>query len=433
MNRDLADSASHRRMTVAFYRVWASEIARVIAGQTATILLPWFILHMVPNPAWYGEALMLYTLPRAVGTWATGRLTVRWSALRVLTASAGLSALALAFLAVLLGWHGAPLVTVVIGAALLSFAEGLYFPAIGTAVPQVVAKGQWSLANTILQGTYQLGRVVVAGGVTALWVFVPEWGWLVVAAAVMAVAALLPPGWRVRRHQADESAAHGTAPVRLPWRDARWVVLAVLTTGVTLGYMGPTVVGLPLFVRTVLHASGAIYARLIMAEALGAVLAIGVLFLHSHQRIPLVLLLASMGVGGALWGTLAIVPNVWWAFGAMGLSMACFTWANVQSLSIIQHWFSGQQLGPVMSTLWMVTTVGGPVSIGLAGVALAVFPVAVLFWGGAAVILLCLGVVGVWWAFHPTALGDRVTGVAQGKADKYILVRYNLCRYNRRR
>ena len=411
MNRAMEDSAP-QRMTVAFYRVWVSEIARVIAGQTATILLPWLILHLVPNPAWYGEALMLYTVPRAVGTWITGRLTKRWPALRVLLASAGLSSLALAYLAVVLGWHGVPLVAVIAGAALLSFAEGLYFPAIGTVVPQVATESHWGLANTIFQGTYQLGRVAVAGGVTALWVFLPARGWLIVAAAVMAVAALLLPGWWVRKTPADDGDTLRETAIHVPWRDARWLVLVTLTTGVTLGYMGPTVVGLPLFVHSVLHASGAVYARLVMAEALGAVLAIGVLMLQSHHSTPLVWLLTSMGVGATLWGTLSVVANVWWAFGAIGLSMACFTWANVQSLSIIQHWFSGWQLGPVMSTLWMATTVGGPVSIGLAGGALVIFPVTVLFWGGAAIILLCLGLVGGWWALHPTALGDRVTKVA---------------------
>ncbi len=415
MNRVMADIAPPR-MTLAFYRVWASEIARVIAGQIATILLPWLILHMVPNPAWYGEALMLYTLPRAVGTWVTGRLTRHWPALRILVASAGLSGLALAYLSFVLGWHGLPFVAVVGGAALLSFAEGLYFPVIGAIVPLVAAESHWGLANTIFQGTYQLGRVAVAGAVTALWLILPTRGWMMVAASVMAIAALVPPGWRVRREPVADHQTHLATAMGLPWRDPRWLVLVILTAGVTLGYMGPTVVGLPLFVHVVLHASGAIYARLVMAEALGAVLAIGVLFLHHRARIPLGWLLASMGLGGALWGTLAIVPNVWWAFSAIGLSMACFTWANVQSLTIIQHWFSGRQLGPVMSTLWMATTVGGPLSIGIAGATLIIFPVPVLFWGGAAVILLCLSVVGVWWVLHPGALADQVKNVAQGNS-----------------
>ena len=69
-----------------------------------------------------------------------------------------------------------------------------------------------------------------------------------------------------------------------------------------------------------------------------------------------------------------------------------------------------------MSTLWMATTVGGPLSIGIAGATLIIFPVLVLFWGGAAVILLCLSVVGVWWVLHPGALADQVKNVAQGNS-----------------
>ncbi len=44
----------------------------------------------------------------------------------------------------------------------MAFTEGVYFPAVGTAVPELLPEESWQQANALIQGTNQVGRMVAS-------------------------------------------------------------------------------------------------------------------------------------------------------------------------------------------------------------------------------------------------------------------------------
>ncbi|MCL6488777.1 MAG: hypothetical protein K6T76_07570, partial [Alicyclobacillus mali] len=204
---------------------------------------------------------------------------------------------------------------------------------------------------------------------------------------------------------ADESESEPTsdAKSRSFWRNPAFLILLGLTLGINLGYLGPTAVGIPLFVSSALHGNASIYALMVGCEAAGSLAGMLLLTFTSRFRVSVHLLLGGLYVGTLFWLLIPLYPHVAWCACLMALSMAAFVWVNIQSISLIQIWFRGSSLASVMSILWTAAIVLGPVSYAVDGALLKWLSIQVLFIASACLIafvvtaaLICILVRPTW-------------------------------------
>ena len=417
-----------------FRRLWASETARVFAGQWMYIVLPWVYLHMVHSPEWYGFLMTLTSIPRVLGSAFAAWLNRRWPAVSVMrmasfTAAFGAVGLVACFaLSVPWLWALMPFVLV------MAFTEGVYFPAIGTAVPQLLPQSSWQQANTLLQSTNQIARMLISFVLSPVVARVSHWmsfSW--VAALYLFTSAVLPRAKRIVQvpkkgvstsepagtaHETasdapsseaeDDDSAFGTR--RTFWRQPAFLILLSLTIGINLGYLGPTGVGIPLFVRAALHGIASTYALMVGCEAAGSLAGMFLLMVTHRFRLGVHVLLYGLYVGTLFWLFIPLVPRVAWVAVFMALSMMAFIWVNIQSISLIQAWFHGPSLGAVMSVLWTASMVLGPVSYAMDGALLKWLPIQTLFIASACFIglvvtitLVCVWVRPHWVPNRPTS------------------------------
>jgi len=381
-----------------FRRLWASEAARVFGGQLLYIVLPWIYLRSVHSPGVYGLLMTLTSIPRVIGSASAGWWNKRHPAVSVMrTASWTATLMAAAFASALLlsrrdVWVLMPFIMV------MAFTEGLYFPAVGTAVPQLLPEESWQQANALIQGTNQVGRMVVSFLLAPFVEKIAYWASCAGVAALYLVTSLALP--RPRAHGASkeqesessmkdgevqgEGESDASAEARPNfWRSPAFLLLLGLTLGINLGYLGPTGIGIPLFVSSALHGNASIYALMVGSGAAGSLAGMLLLTLTSRFRVSVHLLLGGLYVGTLFWLLIPLYPHVAWCACLMALSMAAFVWVNIQSISLIQVWFRGPSLGPVMSILWTASIVFGPVSYAIDGALLKWLSVQALFFASA--------------------------------------------------
>ncbi len=145
-------------------------------------------------------------------------------------------------------------------------------------------------------------------------------------------------------------------------------------------------------------------------EAAGSFAGMLLLLFTSRFRVSVHLLLGGLYVGTMMWLLIPLYPHVAWCACLMALSMAAFVWVNIQSISLIQIWFRGSSLAPVMSILWTAAMVLGPVSYAVDGALLKWLSIQALFIASACFIgfvvtvaFICVLVKPAWIPQQPKA------------------------------
>ncbi|MDI9259617.1 MFS transporter [Alicyclobacillus sendaiensis] len=401
-----------------FRRLWASEAARVFGGQLLGIVLPWIYLRVVHSPETYGFLITLTSIPRVVGSASSAWWNKRGPAVAVMRRASSVAALMAAGVALAVSFARTDLWIMMPFIIVMAFTEGVYFPAVGTAVPQLLPEESWQQANALIQGTNQVGRMVASFVLAPVVTKVAYWASCAIVAALYLVTSLVLPTSRPRpaadgaqaesspsEGGADESESEPTsdAKSRSFWRNPAFLILLGLTLGINLGYLGPTTVGIPLFVSSALHGNASIYALMVGCEAAGSLAGMLLLTFTSRSRVSVHLLLGGLYVGTLFWLLIPLYPHVAWCACLMALSMAAFVWVNIQSISLIQIWFRGSSLASVMSILWTAAIVLGPVSYAVDGALLKWLSIQVLFIASACLIafvvtmaLICILVRPTW-------------------------------------
>lgn len=389
-----------------FRALWASETARVFAGQIMSIVLPWMYLHLVHSSEWYGYLMAATSVPRILGAASASWFNTKRPALSVMRVASIVAAVCAVGLVTCFSFSFPRLWALLPFVLLMAFTEGVYFPAIGTAVPQMLPEESWQQANTLIQSTNQIGRMLLSFVLSPIAAKMSYWtSFSCVAALYVFTSAVLPRNQKHARPEQQEEAlgigAHGehgdhvadhggttssaeteseeAKPSSAFWRRPDFLILLGLTLGINIGYIGPTGVGIPLFVRSALHGNASTYALMVGCEAAGSVAGAFLLMMTRRYRLTVYHLLYGLYAGTFFWLVIPVLPHVAWTACFMALSMMAFTWVNIQSISLIQVWFRGPSLGAVMSVLWTASMILGPVSYAMDGALLQWLAIPTLF------------------------------------------------------
>jgi hypothetical protein len=324
-----AVSATHPLQNVAFRRLWVGSTISIFGDQFYLVALPWLVLQITGSGMALGTILMLGAVPRAGFMLLGGVITDRFSARRILIATATGRMLLVAATAVLVYFHFLQLWHLYCLALAFGIADAFAMPAGQALIPSVVSQEHLPAANALISGSAQ--ACSIAGPAPAglvLRAFNVATAFAIDAVSFLfVIVALLwlkdsPSGMGRPRGGLWGLIMEG---LRYVMKDRSMRSLMLLVTVLNLGVAGPLTVGLAVLAKG-RFGSAATYGTLLSALAAGTLLgsllpalikqrrhrglvvlgfsaivgldmiAIGLL----HQLIPLLVLLATLGVGNGL-------------------------------------------------------------------------------------------------------------------------------------
>ena len=385
-----------------FRLLWIGEGVSLLGDQFYMIALPWLVLQLTGDAFAMGTVLALAGIPRALFMLVGGALTDRFSARNLMLGS---NILRLALITALAGlvMTGQIALWMLYGFALLfGLADAFFFPAQNAIVPQIVAKKDLQMANSLVQGTMQvslfagpvLAGVLIAlldgGQVAAGGEAVPDLRGIGLAFLIDALTFLvsLAALWSMRferQLRSSEGPSEGVwgaireALVNV-WRDPALRAFFLMIGAANFLINGPIIVGIPLIADTRLPEGAAAYGIIMSAYGGGSLLGIilsGVLPRPAARRMGIVLgiIWSGLGIGVA---ALGLVTNT----AAAALLMLTMGAANGYVVVLFMTWLQTRtpdsMLGRIMSLLMFASVGLQPISTALTG-ALIEFNMVALF------------------------------------------------------
>jgi MFS family permease len=243
--------------------LWVGSTISLLGDQFYLVALPWLVLQLTGSGLALGTVLMTTAIPRAVLMLAGGAVSDRFSARRVLIASALARMLLVAVVAALIQlgvvqlWH-LYLLTFAFGVA-----DAFSLPAGQALIPTLVEPNQLGPANALMQGAAVMaqmlgpapaGLIVRAWGIAAA-LYVDAVSFLAVVAALFKIPD--PPRRSAAAAPAAAAAAGGAQPpaarramiheiaegLRAVRQDRPLMTLMAISAVTNLSIYGPIIVG----------------------------------------------------------------------------------------------------------------------------------------------------------------------------------------------
>nr|WP_158306752.1 hypothetical protein [Alicyclobacillus acidocaldarius] len=150
--------------------------------------------------------MTLTSIPRVVGSASSAWWNKRSPAVAVMRRASPVAALMAAGVALAVSFPRTDLWIVMPFIIVMAFTEGVYFPAVGTAVPQLLPEESWQQANALIQGTSQVGRMVASFVLAPVVTKVAYWASCPIVAALYLFTSLVLPTSRPRQAAAGSLA-----------------------------------------------------------------------------------------------------------------------------------------------------------------------------------------------------------------------------------
>ena len=369
-----------------------AQIASQMGDAAFGVLLLWAVLTMTDSKSVVGGVAALNYLPVLLFGMAGGVVADRLPRRGIMVASDGVRGVIALCLPLLALWGVlSPWLLAAAGFALFT-ASAFFNPARDACIPSLVEPGQLVRANAIIQVSIPMG-----------WLFGPalcslflRWvrpvdlfagvGLLFLASVCFLLRLPFLPAVPSGRQTAGRAMAEGLGAA---WADGRLRWLLIITAADNLLIMGPAIVGTPLFVKTVLHRGGGVYALMEALLAVGVLLGLPVTA-WLNRRVGQGRLL----IGGIFLDGITYLPLLWlkspWATGlAVALHGFAIPLITVTRSSLVQRIAPAAQLGRIFALI-NITVIGlTAVSSGATGLAATAVPVNVIFGAIAVLAALC--------------------------------------------
>jgi MFS family permease len=359
--------------------LWLGTTVSLLGDQFYLVALPWLVLQLTGSGLALGTALMTTAVPRAVLMLAGGAVIDRFSARRVLIASALVRTLlvgavaALTWMGVIRLWH----------VLLLTFAFGVAdafsLPASQAVIPTLVEPRQLGPVNALMQGSQVMTQMV--GPAPAGWI-VRVWGigaaLLVDAVSFLAVIAALIKIPEPARQAAAPAAAAMPAPrggmahaiaegLRAVRKDTPLMTLMGISAVLNLAIYGPIIVGIAAVAKFRFGSAAAFgtFLSFLSAGMLAGIVLGGRVKRPRHRGV-------QFAVVGTLAGLELIGIGLVMQFAAIAALLALMGFGvgfvNVQFSAWVQTRVERSLMGRVMSVMMFAGFGMVPVSYALAGV-----------------------------------------------------------------
>ena len=316
-----------------FCLLWIGSTISLFGAEFSFVAVPWLVLQVTGSGAALGTILMLEAAPRAAFMLFGGATSDRFSLRQILLLTTITQMLVVAGISALVHFQAVRLWHLYLLAFAFGFSDAFAIPARQAILPALVAADQLPAANSLANGSAQICSIAgpaPAGIVLRLWGIAA--GFLVdalcfVCALLTLVLLREPTEWR--RGQWEEPGRGVWQQIleglNYVWRDRALRSLMVLSAALNLGIAGPLVLGLAVMAKQRFSSAtdfglmlsflavgsliGSLvptlmkrqrhrgWLMLIFSGALGAgMVAIGLL----HRLIPILLVIAALGIGSGL-------------------------------------------------------------------------------------------------------------------------------------
>jgi MFS transporter, DHA3 family, macrolide efflux protein len=370
--------------------LWA-QVASQMGDASFGVLLIWAVLGMTDSTLVVGAVATLNYLPVLLFGMVGGLAADRMSRRGLMIASDGVrAAIALSLPLLALGGLLGPWVMAAAG-FLLFTASAFFNPARDATIPSLVGAGDLVAANSIVQISVPMGWLFGPALCTLFLKWVPP----VRLFAGVGVLFLVSVAYLTRLPRIAVQAHHGEPGsalfegLKVAWRDVRLRWLLVITAVDNLFIMGPAVVGTPLFVKGILHASGQAYALTEAMLALGVVLGLPLTAWLNRRAGQGRVLILGIFMDGITYLPVLWISSVAGLCVAMMLHGISIPMITVTRASLVQRITPSQQLGRVFALISIGVTGLTAVSSGLTGVVATIVPVNVIFGVIAVLAALC--------------------------------------------
>lgn len=378
-----------------FRKLWIGSTLSVFGDFFSYIALSWLVLQLTGSSLALGSVLVAQAVPRAVLMVVGGALADKLSPRLMMLGSMGLRAVFVAPLAALVITGHVQMWEVYGIAVVFGVVDAFFMPARSSILPKIVADHQLEPGNAVLNVTMQasiilgpaLGGVIVAAFGTG-WAFAAD-------AACFALGFLfilsLPAAVRAASGEAHPDGGLGgqiAAGFRYAWADVGLRVALIVIAVIDFAANGGLGVGLP----TVAHGRFAAGANglgiMFAAWGLGATAgALGAGLLPPPKRFGLLIIAFCLWVGVGI-GAVGVVPSLWPAAVALGLSGVATGVINTYGVSWLQRRTTPEMQGRVMSLVMLASMGLTPIGYAASGAIAQVNPT-LLFLLAGGMILLC--------------------------------------------
>lgn len=367
-----ASQSKHPLRNRNFRLLWAGSAVSVLGDQFYLVALPWVVLQLTGSGVAMGTVLMAAALPRGILMLLGGAFSDRFSARKIMMATASTRTVFVVAIGVLLYLHVLLLWEIYLLSVAFGIADAFAAPAAQTYLPFLVDSDQLAPANSAMQSTRLLAGIVgPAPAGIIMKTMGAAWAFLLDGISFLFIIGAL---WRLP----DSPKRPAGAARRNIWReigeglnyvraDTALFSLMLLAAVMNFCTTGPTSVGLA-YMAHQRFASPAAYGIWISSFAGGALAGILLAgFLKVKRRGVLFLITASiMGLGVLFIG---VLPGLW-PLAALLAAMGCFNgFLGVQLQTWFQQRVERPMLGRVMSVLMLSAFGLMPISMAIAGFA----------------------------------------------------------------
>lgn len=349
---------------------WAGQSVSQFGDGVLNVALPLLVLAITNNAADMGLVVAARLVPTVLFLLLGGAVTDRVSRrLAALTSDAARAVITAVMGVLAIGGHLA-MSGLLVGSFLFGLFDALFYPASTALLPEIVAPGELTAANSVsrLWGTVT-GSLVgpLVGGVIASTIGSP-WA-LVVDAATFVVSAICLG--LMRPTDAPEASAHSMlSDIKeglVYCRRTPWIIWTISIAGLVNALVfSPSAVLVPLYFRRVLHTPnwevGLAFAAFGLGGALGSVLTMGRQPRHRVRVMWLAFLIPTLGAV-----PFGLARAAWLAIALVVVMGALLMLGNVLWQSLMQAEVPGEILGRVSSVDWVMSLGLTPVGVALAG------------------------------------------------------------------
>lgn len=366
------ERAGHPLQNAFFRLLWAGRAVSNLGDQCYLVALPWLVLSLSSSGVTLGTVMMTGAIPTALLMLVGGVLSDRFSARKILMSTASIRSACVAALGLLIAFHTVALWHIYVLVFVFGIADAFAAPAAQALLPSIIDAKQLPAANSVTQSTQQLtsiagpapaGLIVKSFG-TAWAFFIDAFSFLFVIGALWKLPD--PPRTATTRTGFLRAVGEGLQYVSA---DAARRSLLVLVAALNFCLSGPVSIGLIWVAKHQFDSPIAfsLFAAAVAGGGLCGALAAGLF--KPHRRGLLMLSIAViMALGTALLG----VADAAWSIATVLFAMgAAAGFLNVHIIAWFQQKVERPMLGRVMSLIMLAAVGLQPISLAIAGVAVA--------------------------------------------------------------
>ncbi len=344
-----------KRDNRAFLYLASNQFFIQLAHSVFDISLIWLVLDLTGSNRSTGLIMATAYLPFLIFSLPAGVFADRGHKTRILQITSFVRIAIAALIPLLAIVRDPSLLAMGTAAFLLTALSALYLPARDALIPDYVGEGRLFRANSFIQGSMQLAYIL---GPVLAGMFIEILGKVrifYVVSLLFAAGSLLSLGLRPPTKEASAGPAPGLRDIpeilSLLRQDLRLLWITIITMIDNLFIMGPAIIGIAIFVKSILHGSASDYAFCESSLALGMV-AGTVILLKFGRNLPLGnMLIFGIFMDGLTYVPVYFIHSVPWLWTAIFFHALFIPLITVSRTTLIQKLVPPPLLGRFFSLI----------------------------------------------------------------------------------